>query len=204
MRFQGKKPKISNFVRSCRCQVMTCFLLCGGLVFVVALLSDIYHTEDGRLAVTTPQQTQQDSTTREWQKLGNISKERFKSTKASRMFDEMKRASQEFDVPLELLIGIANAESSIGTSFRFHYDHNCHNWWGIKKMRSDGSHLRCFLTEKAGARTAAKLLRNHYLDEGYITIEDICHKWIGDQFSGMNCPRWIRNVIYYAYNNDAD
>lgn len=117
------------------------------------------------------------------------------------MLDAMKRASQEFQVPLDLLIGIANAESSLGTSFQLHYDHSCNYWWGIRKAREDGSYLRCFMSEKAGASIAAKLLRNHCLDEGYTTVEDICRKWIGHKASEMRCASWVRDVRQYAYDN---
>jgi hypothetical protein len=205
MRFRSKIMKISNCVNGRRRQVIPFLLLGVAMVFFIEIRTHLYPTEDGRLLVTSPQQTEQGSTTTEKPGLGNTAKERFKSLKTRKMLDAMKRASREFDVPFELLVGIANAESSLGTSFQFRYDHNCHNWWGIKKLRSDGSHLRCFLSEEAGARTAAKLLRNHYFDEGYVTLEDICRKWIGNQFSEMNCPHWIRNVIQdYAYSNDAD
>lgn len=205
MTLKTKKMKLINYVNGGRCQVITFLFLGVALVILIESWTYFYSTKDGHLLVTSQQQTKQSSTARENLTLGNIAKERIKSIKANRMLDAMRRASQEFNVPLELLIGIANAESSLGTSFQFQYDHNCHNWWGIKKVRSDGSQLRCFLSEKAGARTAAKLLRNHYFDEGYITIEDICRKWIGNQFSERNCPHWIRNVIqHYAYNKDAD
>lgn len=202
MRSENRKLKINKFAGSHLYKVITLVVLAVAMVLLFEIWIYLNPTSDGPLSVTIPQETRQSTTGREWQRLENLMEERFKFLKAGRMFDAIKRASQEFDVPLDLLIGIANAESSLGTSFQFRYDHNCHNWWGIKKLRKDGSYLRCFLSEKAGARTAAKLLRSYYLDEGYTTIEDICRKWIGHGSSEMNCPRWIRNVRQYTYHNE--
>ena len=107
------------------------------------------------------------------------------------------KASKEFKVPMGLILGIAKAESSMGTRFVHKYDYQCHNWWGIRKVRNDGSYLRCFNDEVAGARTMAKTLRLYYLDEGRITPEQICQKWIGGKYAKQNCPHWVNNVKLY-------
>ena len=112
------------------------------------------------------------------------------------MGDEILLASKEFDVPVELILGIANAESSMGTNFVHAYDHNCHNYWGIRKVRDDGSYLRCFVDDKAGARSVAKLLRNYYLDEGRDTPEKIVSKWVGGKYSN-HWDTWVYNVKNY-------
>src|SRR3990167_5093209 len=88
-----------------------------------------------------------------------------------RMELAMKIAAAEFDVPYRLLQGIAGAESSYGSNFYNQEDVNCFNWWGTKtadrevmKVRiSEGSWLRCYFNELAGARTQAKMLKNFYL-----------------------------------------
>ena len=115
--------------------------------------------------------------------------------KETEMISEIKLAAEEFDVPKGLILGIAQAESSMGKNFYNAYDkENCHNWWGIRKLRDDGSYLRCFNDDKAGARTVAKLLREYYLDEGKITTEAICQKWIGARFAEKNCPNWVKII----------
>jgi hypothetical protein len=117
-------------------------------------------------------------------------------------------ASIEFDVPEWLILGIANAESAMGKSFAHSYDFNCHNWWGLKggnmTKRQDGSYLRCFISDEAGARTVAKTLRLYYLDEGRDTPEKICQKWIGSTFANVeqdngytHCENWVYNVNQY-------
>lgn len=118
----------------------------------------------------------------------------------------IRNASKEFNVPEWLITGIANAESGMGKYFAVAYDRdNCHNWWGLKggnmKKRADGSYLRCFIDDEAGARTVAKTLRKYYLDEGRDTPEKICQKWIGGKFANVkqpngktHCENWVSNV----------
>ncbi len=112
-----------------------------------------------------------------------------------------EKASKEFNVPLGLMIGIANAESSLGKNFYNEYDkNNCHNWIGLKggnmTKRKDGSWLRCFTNEEAGARTFAKTLRLYYLDEGRTTPEKIAMKWVGKNQTPHH-KQWIKNVNKY-------
>jgi hypothetical protein len=119
-----------------------------------------------------------------------------------KMGEAIKNASKEFDVPIGLILGIANAESSMGKNFVHEYDNNCHNWWGIKPptktgMRDDGSYLRCLADDEAGARTAASLIKRLYLDEGLNTPEEIVKKWVGAKHSQYH-DIWVENVkVYY-------
>lgn len=121
------------------------------------------------------------------------------------MGQAIKSAGEEFGENTEeklkligLMIGIANAESSLGKNFVFNYDkENCFNWWGLKggnmTSRKDGSSLRCFSNETAGARTIAKTLKLYYLDEEKDTPEKIAYKYVGKnwtQYHGV----WISNV----------
>lgn len=110
------------------------------------------------------------------------------------MHKEIHDAAIEFNVPESLILGIAKAESSMGTHYAHDYDYNCHNWWGIRKVRDDGSYLRCFNDDRAGARTAASLLSRRYVSQGLNTPEEICPVWIGPAFAKQNCPHWIENV----------
>ena len=109
-------------------------------------------------------------------------------------------ASAEFNVPAELIVGIANAESTLGTKFVHPYDYKCHNLWGLKggnmAKRRDGSSLRCFIDERAGARTMAKTLRLYYLDEGRDTPEEIVNKYVGSKWSVYH-DTWVSNVKKY-------
>jgi len=121
----------------------------------------------------------------------------------------IKEAGLEFGEDAEeavklqgLMLGIANAESTMGTKFVVEYDkENCHNWWGLKggnmTSRNDGSSLRCFLSDEAGARTIAKTLKLYYLDEGKDTPEKIVVKYVGSNW-GQYHDHWLANVKKYT------
>ena len=117
-----------------------------------------------------------------------------------KMEKAIMEAAEEFRVPASLIIGIANAESSLGTKFVHPYDYKCHNLWGLKGgnmvRRRDGSSLRCFIDERAGARTMAKTLRLYYLDEGRDTPEEIVNKYVGSKWSVYH-DTWVGNVKKY-------
>jgi len=124
-----------------------------------------------------------------------------------KMGEEIKKASVEFSETTEeavklqgLILGIANAESSMGKKYYVAYDANCHNLWGLKggnmTKRGDGSSLRCFLNEEAGARTMAKTLKLYYLNEGKDTPEKIVVKYVGAQW-GEYHDQWVANVKKY-------
>jgi hypothetical protein len=123
------------------------------------------------------------------------------------MGQEIKLAGIEFGDTIDeqvkligLSIGIANAESTLGAKFVHDYDNNCYNWWGIKRMRADGSSLRCFNDEKAGARTEASLLKRLYLNEGLDTPEKIVNKYVGSKWTEYH-GHWLANVNkYYGIN----
>lgn len=129
--------------------------------------------------------------------------------KYGEMGNAIKLAAEEFATGTEsiklkgLLLGIANAESSLGKSFAIEYDKNCHNWWGVKggnmQNRKDGSYLRCFNDETAGARTVAKLLKNNYINQGLDTPEKIVNKYVGNKWSVYH-QTWINNVNKYFKN----
>lgn len=123
------------------------------------------------------------------------------------MGDAIKRAGIEFgendDEALKLIglsIGIANAESSLGKNFAVEYDKNCHNYWGLKggnmTNRTDGSSLRCFINEDAGARTLAKTLKLYYLNEGRTTPDTIVKKYVGSNWTQYH-DVWVGNVNKY-------
>jgi len=120
------------------------------------------------------------------------------------MGDAMVIASKEYDVPLGLIIGIANAESTFGKNFYNPHDIVCKNWWGIKggntnlRIENENSYIRCFNDELAGARTVAKTLRLYYLDEGRDTPEKIAEKWVGRNQTKWHST-WVNNVNKY-YN----
>jgi len=124
------------------------------------------------------------------------------------MGQAIKKAGEEFGqdadeaVKLQgLMIGIANAESSLGKKYHVAYDANCHNWWGLKggnmEKREDGSYLRCFISDEAGARTMAKTLKLYYLNEGKDTPEEIVKKYVGSTW-GTYHDQWVANVQKYV------
>lgn len=124
------------------------------------------------------------------------------------MGEAIRKAGIEFGQSAEeavqlqgLMLGIANAESSLGKNFVVDYDkYNCHNWWGLKggnmTNRDDGSSLRCFISDEAGARTMAKTLKLYYLNEGKDTPEKIVTKYVGSYW-GKYHDVWVNNVKKY-------
>jgi len=112
-------------------------------------------------------------------------------------------ASEKYNVPIMLIIGIANAESGLGTNYyNPATERNSFNYWGIKAFHGTtyctNSSIRCFKSRQAGAEKIASLLRYHYLDEGFITPEQIVVKYVGSNWSEYH-QVWINNVNkYYA------
>lgn len=115
--------------------------------------------------------------------------------------EEFGKGSAEINKLRGLMIGIANAESSLGTKYHVAYDVKCHNWWGLKggnmARRGDGSSLRCFVDDVAGARTMAKTLKLYYLNEGKDTPEEIVKKYVGQKW-GIYHDQWVANVKKYT------
>ena len=123
----------------------------------------------------------------------------------------IKNASIEFGQDADeavliqgLMLGIANAESSMGKNFHIEYDKKCHNLWGLKggnmTKRDDGSSLRCFISDEAGARTMAKTLKLYYIDEGKNTPEKIVTKYVGLKWTKYH-DTWVSNVNKYFAKN---
>lgn len=120
---------------------------------------------------------------------------------AQEWVEPVENAGAEFGVDPLLIFAIANAESGLGKYYYNEYDReNCHNMWGLKggntnnRIAKEGSYIRCFNDEVAGARTVAKTLKLYYLDEGRDTPEEICQKWIGAKHAEKHCPAWVANV----------
>lgn len=120
-------------------------------------------------------------------------------TARERMLAAIPAAEKEFGLPDGLLMGIANAESTLGTKFYNPRDRNCNNWFGLKggntklRIKHENSWLRCFTTPEGGARTAAKTLKLYYLAEGRNTPESIADKWVGPNQSQYH-QQWVKNV----------
>lgn len=165
------------------------------LYFMDAAIIDNPVIIERQVATATPELCEKLSYDNILDKLGN-------------MGQEIKLAADEFGTSTEmkiklrgLLIGIANAESGLGKHFAVEYDkNNCHNWWGVKggntTNRKDGSSLRCFVDNKAGARTTAKLLSDHYIGVGLDTPEKMVYKYVGKKWSIYH-QTWVNNVNKY-------
>ncbi len=102
----------------------------------------------------------------------------------------------EVDLIIRLSLGIANAESSMGTKFYKADDVNCYNIWGIKKIRDDGSFLRCYSTPQEGANDFARIIKEFYIKEGKDTPEKIASKYVGSKWTKYHA-NWINNVNKY-------
>lgn len=184
-----------NIEKKLRYDVLACFAMIVFIVSFFYLAVDGYLKAKQALDATYAQQNViQVSTVLESHIVAVEVAQAEELTFATPMHKAIHDAANEFGVPESLMLGIAKAESSLGTHFAHDYDYNCHNWWGIRKVRDDGSYLRCFNDEVAGARTAAKLLATRYIGQGLDTPEKICPVWIGKKFAKQNCPHWIENV----------
>ncbi len=178
--------------------VLVSFMMtCEAVLTYKVLLKDLEYTTPTVTHNTIKVQQKKEITgkyDKQLEQLGNMGK-------------EIHLAAEEFggDKHSErlkgLLIGIAKAESSLGTKFYKTYDFNCHNYWGIRKVRNDGSYLRCFSDDKAGARTAASLLMRLYINMGLDTPEKIVKKWVGPingtVIKAENHKWWLNNVNAY-------
>lgn len=95
-------------------------------------------------------------------------------------------ATAQYGVNPALLIGIANAESSVG----LHCLHN--NCFGIMRQ---GHELRSYPTLAAGITDAARYLREKHHNKGRFTPEEIVNGYVGHP-----APHWLINVRKY-YND---
>lgn len=95
--------------------------------------------------------------------------------------ESIKKASDYFDVPEELFLGLANAESTF-KNFK------CHNPWGIKV----GKRIKCFESWEESVNEFASLIKYHYLNKGLDTPEEIYKRYVND-----DCEYWIDNVKKY-------
>ena len=107
--------------------------------------------------------------------------------------DMIVETATDYGVDWKVIIGIADAESSLGRSFYLGYDTNCHNYWGIKPpagQRDDGSYLRCYYTDEYGVKSIAALLSRRYKGQ---TPEQMCGIYV------QPCnPDWLRKVNEYV------
>jgi len=97
--------------------------------------------------------------------------------------------SNEAGVSWRIVIGIAEAESNMGDSFVYEYDHKCHNYWGIKPLsgrRADGSYLRCYNEDVNGVNSIVGLLARRYKGQ---TPEEMCGVYV------VPCnPNWLTTI----------
>lgn len=96
---------------------------------------------------------------------------------------EIIRASEYYELPIGLYLGIANAESSL-KRFR------CNNPWGIDTGR--GNDPRCYSSIEHSVNGFSQLLRYYYFNEGLVTAEQLQRKYVG-----WSNPDWITNVKKY-------
>lgn len=102
----------------------------------------------------------------------------------------------EYDVSWELIIGIADAESTLGRYFYYEYDKdNCFNVWGISantptRQREDGSWLRCFNDWQSGINTISSLLSRKYNNQ---TPEEMVGTYVG-----WDNKDWVNTVNKYV------
>jgi hypothetical protein len=106
-------------------------------------------------------------------------------TKMEDAIPEIKKSAEYYDLPEELFLGIAFAESSFK-----HF--KCFNPWGIDTGR--GNYPRCYKNWEHSINGFALLIKFSYFNEGKFTAEQLCRKYVG-----YHNEKWIRNVkTYYS------
>lgn len=98
--------------------------------------------------------------------------------------EDMEEAmiNNKYGVSPYLIVGIAKAESNLGTDFYHWKDYKNFNYWGIKPqggIREDGSYLRWYATPQEGVDQMARLIKENYIDQGYDTIDKIVVRYVG-------------------------
>jgi len=109
--------------------------------------------------------------------------EALKGTPMEEAISYILEASEYFDVPVDLYVGIANAESS----FR-NFPDNSYNPFGIKPSNQ----LKRYSSWKHSIDGFSQLVRYYYLDEGLDTCKKIERKYVG-YFS----EAWVKNCQKY-------
>lgn len=95
----------------------------------------------------------------------------------------IRKASKYYDIPQEVYVGLANAESSLN---RF----KCYNPWGIDTGR--GNDPRCYSDWEHAVDGFSALIKYYYFNEGLNTPETIILKYVG-----WKNPYWVSNVRKY-------
>lgn len=108
------------------------------------------------------------------------------------LFEASQVASERFGVPYGLLLGIAKAESSLGTAYV-----GCEssfNAWGVKAKPGEETepcnrYLKRYSSWLEGAEDVAQILKTYYLGEEKTTPELIVGKYVGRYSTA-----WVSNV----------
>lgn len=105
---------------------------------------------------------------------------KLKETRMEEAIVHIERASQKYDIPVEVFMGIASAESS----FKFF---KCYNPWGI-----GNNGPRCYDNWEHSVNDFGRVIRKYYFNEGLDTPEKMLLKYVG-----WESPNWIGNVKEY-------
>ena len=168
-------------IKISRIRVYLCVLLiilAGGLYYVIGL----NHSASVRQIVLT----QQLDTAKRMNELltDRINKKRIliklKGTRMEEAIICIERASNRYDIPVEVFMGIASAESS----FKYF---KCYNPWGI-----GNNGPRCYDNWEHSVNDFGRVIRKYYFNEGLDTPEKILMKYVG-----WENLHWIRNVKEY-------
>ncbi len=88
------------------------------------------------------------------------------------------------------LMGIARAESNMGTHYYLPQDATCNNPWGIKGYpRNKGSYIRCFDNPRQAVNYAVNLVENSRYYKGK-TLKQMAPVWTGHP--GPTADNWLR------------
>jgi len=79
--------------------------------------------------------------------------------------------SDRYDLDYRLTTAIAQKESNLGKRMP---SFDCYNAWGLG-IHSEGTW--CFDSWEEGIETVSKILKEEYIDKGYLTVEEIMTKY---------------------------
>lgn len=99
--------------------------------------------------------------------------------------DFIVETSDKYGIDWRLLTAIAQKESGLGRAM----PEDCNNAWGYG-IHSEGT--LCFTTWEEAIETVSRGLRENYIDQGYVTVEEIMKK-----YANPASTTWAEGVSYY-------
>lgn len=130
------------------------------------------------------------------------------------LYKKLDIMSKDHGVPTELVVGIAYAESHIGTNYASGKCTEYHNWWGLKWYKKDNGDVEWFTGEKWPDANWCWLYKFEDIEEAFNGILNTISMWYKACKNDTRCisynfvwrpniaeESWINNVSkFYTIN----